>query len=212
MKKYFFTGFIILLPAVLTLLIIVFLFDFFTTPFVPLVTKLLNMAESHIAFTFPLWLSAFIARVIALVLLWTFVLLLGCIARWFLIRNLLHGANKIFSRIPVVRTIFNVSRDIFSALFAQDDKKVFKRPIMMPFPAAPNYTIGYLAGEVPEECQKHTKDKLVSVFSPTAPHPTSGFLFLVPEKDIYETGMSNEEGVKYLVSCGAIIPEAHADQ
>lgn len=212
MKKYFFTGFIILLPSVLTLLIIGFLFDFFTTPFVPLVTKLLILAEKHIAFTFPIWLSTFIARVIALVLLCVFVLLLGCIARWFLVRNLLQWANTIFSRIPVVRTIFNVSRDVFSALFSQDEKKVFKGPIMMPFPDVPNYTIGFLAGEVPKECQKHSPKNLVSVFAPTAPHPTSGFLFLVPEKDVFPAGMTNEEAIKYLLSCGAIIPEVHAKQ
>lgn len=207
MKKYFFTGFIILLPSVLTLLIIVFLFDFFTTPFVPLVTEMLKAAG-----TFPAWLGTFIARVIALILLCAFVLVLGCVARWFLIRNLLGWANTIFSRIPVVKTIFNVSRDIFSALFSQDEKKLFKKPIMMPFPAVPNYTIGFLAGEVPEECQKHVQERLVSVFAPTAPHPTSGFLFLVPESDVFDTGMNNEQAVKFLFSCGAIVPEDHAEQ
>ncbi len=211
-KKYFFTGFIILLPSVLTLLIIAFLFEFFTTPFVPLVTQLLKALQQYIPFIFPIWLSTFISRIIALVLLCLFVLVLGCIARWFLVRNLLEWANSIFSRIPVIKTIFNVSRDIFSALFSQDEKKIFKGPIMMPFPSVPNYTIGFLAGEVPEECQKRSKEKLVSVFAPTAPHPTSGFLFLVPEKDVHMAGMTNEDAIKYLFSCGAIVPEDLAKQ
>jgi len=210
MKKYFFTGFVILLPAVLTLLIIVFLFDFFTTPFVPLVTDLLKVVQRHFSFRFPAGFGVFVARVIALVLLCTLVLLLGFVARWLLVRKLLQGATSLLSRIPVVRTIFHVTRDVFSALFAQGDKKVFKRSIMMPFPAVPNYTIGFEAGEVPEECQLHSKEKLVSVFAPTAPHPTSGFLFLVPQTDVHDAGMSNEETVKYLVSCGAIIPESNA--
>lgn len=207
MKKYFFTGFILLLPAALTILIIVFLFDFFTAPFVPIMTKLLFRLQEYLPFTLPEGFNQFIARVIALILLFAFVVLLGIVARWFFIRNLFQATNAIVSRIPVVRTIFNVSRDIFSALFAQGDKKVFKRPVMMPFPAPPNYTIGFLAGDVPEECQQHSKEQLVSVFAPTAPHPTSGFLFLVPQKDVYETGMNNEDAVKFLVSCGAIIPE-----
>ena len=201
MKKYFFTGFVILLPAVLTLLIIIFLFDFFTTPFVPLVTELLKTLN------LPEGLNTFIARLIALILLCAFVFLLGIVARWFLIRNLLQAANSILSRIPLVKTIFNVSRDIFSALFVQGDKKVFKRPIMMPFPDHPNYCIGFAAGEVPEECRQNCDEPLVSVFAPTAPHPTSGFLFLVPQKDIREVEMNNEDAVKFLVSCGIILPE-----
>ncbi len=210
MKKYFFTGFILLLPAALTLFIILFLFDFFTAPFVPIVTELLITLQNYLPFNLPEGLNTFIARILAFILLCIFVLLLGIVARWFLIRNLLQWANSILSRIPLVKTIFVVSRDIFSALFAQGDKKVFKRPIMMPFPSKPNYSIGFIAGEVAEECRQHSPEPLVSVFAPTAPHPTSGFLFLVPQKDIHEIAMTNEDAVKYLVSCGVIVPEDNA--
>lgn len=209
MRKYFFTGFVLLLPAALTLFIIAFLFEFFTTPFVPVVTKLLKLLQESLPFHYPEGLNTFIARILAFILLCLFVLGLGVVARWFLIRNLLHITNKILLRIPLLKTIFNVSRDIFSALFSQGEKKVFKRPVILPFPNRPNYSMGYVAGEVPLECQKHSKEKLTSVFTPTAPHPTSGFLLLIPEKDLKDMDMTNEEAVKFLVSCGVILPEEH---
>ncbi len=210
MKKYFFAGLVLLLPVALTLMVIVFLFDFFTAPFVPLVTQLLKTLQHYLPFTLPEGFSTLIARTLALILLCIFVLFLGIVARWFLFRNLLQWANKLLSRIPLVKTIFNVSRDIFTALFAQGDKKVFKRPIMIPFPSKPTYSIGFVAGEVAKECQEHSSEPLISVFAPTAPHPTSGFLLLVPEKDTHEIGMNNEDAVKFILSCGVIVPEENA--
>jgi uncharacterized membrane protein len=210
MKKYFFAGFILLLPSALTLFIIFFLFDFFTTPFVPIVTELLKALQKFLPFALHPDLNTLIARILALILLCVFVLLLGIVARWFLIRNLLQWANKLLSRIPLVKTIFHVSRDLFTALFAQGDKKIFKRPIMVPFPSKPTYSIGFIAGEVAEECQKHSPEPLISIFSPTAPHPTSGFLLLAPKKDTYEIGMTNEDAVKFILSCGVIVPEENA--
>ena len=75
---------------------------------------------------------------------------------------------------------------------------------MIPFPHRPTYCIGFQAGEVAEEIKNTIKSPLVSVFCPTAPHPLTGFLFLIPEEDTYKLDMTNEEAVKYLVSCGLI--------
>lgn len=83
---------------------------------------------------------------------------------------------------------------------------------MIPFPGRPNHSLGFIAGEVAEECQAKSKTPLVSVFAPTAPHPVSGFLFLVPEKDVLDVNMTNEEVVKFLVSCGMIVPESEMKQ
>jgi len=198
-KKYLITGLVILLPLALTLMIIFFLVDFFTSPF-------LHIVEKHIfaKVSLPHGLVIFISRILALILLAVFILLLGIVARWFIIKNIISGTNSILSRIPLIKTIYKVSRDVIAALFSLNGKKAFKHPVMIPFPHRPSYSLGFQAGEVAEEIRNTIKTPLVSVFAPTAPHPITGFLFLIPEKDVYKLDMSNEDAVKYLVSCGLI--------
>ena len=208
MKKYLLTGLVILMPVALTLMIIFFLFDFFTGPFVPIVSAIISLFEAKYHFTLPSGLALFISRLFALILLCLFIFLLGALARWLLLKNLFSWANRILSRIPLIKTVYKVSRDIFGALFSSDGKKAFKHPVIIPFPHRPSFALGFQAGEVFEECQQKIKSPLVSVFMPTAPHPISGFLFLVPEKDVYKIDMTNEEAVKFLVSCGMIHPTA----
>lgn len=212
MKKYLITGLIVLLPAVLTLIIIVFLFDLFTGPFLNLVSPFVRFLQTKLPFVLPVGLSIFISRLFALIFLCIFILILGVVTRWFLVKNLIGWANRILFRIPFINTVYKVSRDVFAALFSTDGKKAFKRPVMIPFPGRPNFCFGFEAGEVAKECQEKVNTPLVSVFCPTAPHPISGFLFLMPEEDVYDVDMSNEEVVKFLVSCGMIVPKKETGQ
>ena len=206
MRKAFITGLIILLPVALTLMIIFFLFDFFTGPFVPIVSALLSQIEAKLHFTLPPGLDLFISRLFALILLSIFILLLGAAARWFLIRKFLHGTHLLISRIPLIKSVYKVSREVFHALFSGEGKKAFKDPVIFPFPSPPAYAVGFHVGEVAQECQEKVDTPLISVFMPTAPHPISGFLFLVPERDVRKIEMMNEEVFKFLVSCGMIHP------
>jgi uncharacterized membrane protein len=206
MKKYLFTGMIILLPIVLTIVVIVFLFDFFTTPFMRPVAYFLSILESHLSLTVPVGINTFLARLIALIFLSVFVLLLGMVARWIMVRNMIRGMHQLLSRIPFIKTVFQVSRDVFAALFSEG-KKTFKCPVMIPFPSYPNRSIGFLVGEVPSECQSKIEEPLAAVFAPTAPHPISGFLFFVEQKNVISIDMTNEDALKFLVSCGMIVPQ-----
>jgi uncharacterized membrane protein len=199
MKKYLITGLIILLPLVLTIVIIFFLIDFFTSPFVHIVSEHIF---SHVAL--PEGLALFISRILAFFLLCIFILLLGMVARWFVIKNIISGTSSLLSKIPLIKTIYKVSRDVIAALFSLDGKKAFKYPVLIPFPERPTFALGFQAGEVAEEIKKTVKEPLVTVFAPTAPHPITGFLFLIPERDVSKLDMTNEEAVKYLVSCGLI--------
>lgn len=204
MKTYFLTGLAILMPTALTIMIIVFLFNFFTAPFVGIVGKLFAIISEKAALTLPPVFTIFISRILALILLCTFIFLLGMLARWFLVKNFLAGTNSILSRIPFIKTVYKVSRDVISALFSADEKKAFKYPVMFPFPHHSSFAVGFQAGEVAEEVKQKIEVPLVSIFAPTAPHPISGFLLFVPEEDVYKIDMTNEEAVKYLVSCGLI--------
>ncbi len=202
-KKYLLTGLILLLPVALTMMVIIFLFDFFSTPFVNIVGPLVKQFIPHLPQEFILFLS----RLLALIFLCLFILFLGFITQLLIVKNLFGWGEKIIAHIPIVKTIYRVSREIFSALFSTDGKKAFKEPVMVPFPCKNRYCMGLHAGEVLPECQKKNSEPLISVFIPTAPHPISGFLVLYPKKDIHKVEMSNEETIKFIVSCGMIVPE-----
>lgn len=195
------------MPVALTFMIIVFLFDFFTEPFVSIVSHFFAVVEEKFSFSFPPSLAPFLSRLFALIFLCLFILFLGIVARWFFVKNFFGWANQVISRIPFVKTVYKVSRDIIAALFSANGKKAFKEAVLIPFPERPTFALGFRAGEVAEECQKKVKTPLVSVFLPTAPHPITGFLFLVPEEDVHKVEMTNEEAVKFLVSCGMIHPK-----
>ncbi|HSX10254.1 MAG TPA: DUF502 domain-containing protein [Chlamydiales bacterium] len=208
MKKTLFTGFVILLPVALTLMVVIFLFDAFTSPFVSIVGPLIKLLQRELPFVLPLGITLFLSRLLSLIFLCAFILLLGVVTQWFLVRNLLGWADSLMFRIPFISTVYRVSRDVFNALFSTEGKKAFKRPVMIPFPGHPNFCLAFEAGEVAAECQQKVEVPLCSVFAPTAPHPISGFLFLIPEKDVQGVDMTNEEVVKFLVSCGMIVPES----
>lgn len=201
MRKYFLTGLAVLLPTILTVVIVIFLFDLFSEPFVPLVRTFLNY------FSLPQEVTMFLSRLIGLVLLFFLILLLGFITRHIFLNNLIKIWNQIVYRIPFVKTIYKLSRDIFTAIFSSDEKQAFKEAAMVPFPDKPNYCVGFTTGVAPPECEQKTGQKLLSVFVPTAPHPISGFLFLVQEKNVHPIPMSKEDAFKFLFSCGMVFPE-----
>ncbi|HSX13245.1 MAG TPA: DUF502 domain-containing protein [Chlamydiales bacterium] len=204
MKKHLLTGLVVLLPIALTLMIVLFLVDFFTAPIVSIVDALLQQIELAFHFKIPEQLVVPVSRVLSLITLFLFILFLGVIARGYVVKKFLDFSHRILSRIPLIKTIYKVSKDIFSALFSSDGKKAFKNPVIIPFPFSPSYALGFHAGEVAEEIQKKINEPLISVFMPTSPHPISGFLFFVPEKDAPKIAMTTEEAVKFLVSCGMI--------
>jgi uncharacterized membrane protein len=206
-KKYLLTGLVILLPSALTLIVIIFLFNFFTTPLVNVIKPLIMIVEERSGFILPEWTLPFFARVFSLIFLAVFIFLLGVITQLFLVKTVIGWMNLLINKIPFIKTVYQVSVDIFSALFSLEGKKAFKYPVMIPFPSLPNYAIGFVSGEIAKEIQEKMKEPLVPVFSPTAPHPISGFLFLIPEKDVKKIDMNNEAIVKFLFSCGTVLPE-----
>ncbi len=206
MKKYLITGLIILLPGVLTLMVILFLFDLFTAPFISVVGPLVNLMQTKLSLILPKGFTLFISQVLSLIFLCLFILLLGFITQSFIVKRLIIWGNKILYRIPLIKTIYKITSDMFAAIFSTDGKKAFKRPVMIPFPSKPNFCLGFEVGDVAKECQKKVNTPLTSVFSPTAPHPISGFLFLIPKEDVQPIDMTNEEVFTFLVSCGMIVP------
>lgn len=204
MRKYLITGLITFLPVVLTTLIVIFLFDFFTTPFIPVVRAILQ----ELNIIFPESIAIVLSRLLSFFFLIVLIFVLGFFARHILVPNLGKFGIRIISRIPIVNTIYNLSRDIIRALFSPDSKHVFQQAVMIPFPDKPHYCIGFSIGNAPQECEEKINEELIAVFSPTAPHPISGFIFFVPKKDAYFLSITKEDAIKFIVSGGIIHPES----
>jgi uncharacterized membrane protein len=206
MKKYFITGLVLLLPMALTLMVILFFFNLFAIPFAHFASLFLIKMSDYLLFIPSPKLLFIASRIFAVLFLFLFLCLLGAVARRFFFKSLIKWTHRLMSKIPLLKTIYKISHDVIDAILSMDGKKAFKAPVMTPFPAAPSFALGFEAGELAREIEEKLNTKVIPVFSPTAPHPISGFLFFVPEKDVHRLSMDNEDAFKFLLSCGLIHP------
>ncbi|MGL5263475.1 MAG: DUF502 domain-containing protein [Candidatus Rhabdochlamydia sp.] len=208
MKKYFLTGLIILLPLAVTIAVLVFLINFLTQPFVGMVSAVLskmNLLNRNFLFLSSEHLVRYTSQIVILILLFLTTVLLGAITRWFIINSLFRLGDKIIHRIPIVNTVYKTTQDIIKTLFSKD-KNSFKQVVMVPFPRDGVYVIGLVARDAPDVCSSSTNQDLVSVLVPTTPNPTTGFLLMFPRDQLLCIDMKPEDAIKYVVSCGVIIP------
>lgn len=209
MKKYFITGLVILLPLAVTIAIAAFVVNFLTQPFVGLVSR--SLKEFHIInqgflFLSPDQLILYGSQFLILIGLFIVTVALGMIARWFFFKSLITYSDKLLHRIPVVNKVYKTSQEIIKTLFATD-KNAFKQVVMVPFPQQGTYVVGLVSRDSPKECTETAGERLISVLIPTTPNPTTGYLLMYRESDVTYLDMKPEEAIKYIVSCGVIVPE-----
>lgn len=209
MKKYFVTGLVILLPLAVTIAVLVFLVNFFTKPFIGMVSSILsswNLFSEGWLFFSREEIIQYGSRILILFMLFFFTAGLGLIARWFFMNAILQLCDKLLHRIPIINTVYKTSQDIIKTLFISD-KNSFKQVVMVPFPRPGVYVLGLLVRESPKACCLASQEELISVLVPTTPNPTTGFLLMFKKEELIFVDMKPEDAIKYIVSCGVIIPE-----
>lgn len=210
MKKHFVTGLVILLPLAVTIAVAVFLVNFLTKPFIGFFSAILarfDIINKGLFFLNPEQTIRYGSQVLILIALFFFTIILGIITEWFFIKALLTLGDKILHKIPLVNTVYKTTQDIIKTLFVSD-KDSFKQVVMAPFPSAGSYVLGFIARESPHYCSDKTKSDLFSVLIPTTPNPTTGFLLMYKKEDLIFLEMKPEDAIKYIVSCGVILPGA----
>lgn len=208
MKKYLITGLVILLPLALTIILVTFIFNLLTTPFVGIVEGVLNYFG---LFSSGFWIFSAdemklaVSKFVILLFLFFFTVTLGALARWFLIRYLLKVWDFILHRIPFISTIYKISQDVIKTIFASDTNS-FKQVVMVPFPHADSYSLGLVTRDDLPPLHNPSGAPLVAVFVPTTPNPTSGFLIAYEEKDLIYLDIKIEDAFKCILSCGVLLP------
>ncbi|MDJ0651808.1 MAG: DUF502 domain-containing protein [Simkaniaceae bacterium] len=209
MKKYFITGLVILLPLAVTIVIVVFIVNFLTKPFIGIVSGFLKdfgMLNKGVFFLTQEQVVLYGSELLILMCLFLFTLLLGVIARWFFFKAFLNLSDKILHRIPLVNKVYKTTQEIIKTIFVTD-KSSFKQVVMVPFPKSGTYVMGLVSRESPKVCSEKSGSELYSVLVPTTPNPTTGFLLMYKKEDMIFLDLKPEHAIKYIVSCGVITPE-----
>jgi len=202
----FFTGLAVILPAVLSLALLHWLFGTIAN----LTDTLLFFLPERLTHTDhghgPMhWYWSVFALVLAVGL----VALVGSIARLYLGRQIIQALDRLMLQVPLLNKIYGAIKQVNDA-FATSKNSSFKQVVMVEFPRDGVYSIGFITGDQHQEVQAKTKEKMVSVFIPTTPNPTSGYLILVAEDKLTKLDMPVSDGIKFIISLGSVAPEYQA--
>jgi uncharacterized membrane protein len=146
-----------------------------------------------------------------IVLVILFILLTGFILRSLILRSIIHSAEKLFSKLPLIRPIYTGIKQLVHAFSPQEPgTSSFKKIVILEFPLKEIYSIGFLTGEVALEINPAVGKRFFNVFIPTTPNPTSGFFVMVPEDKISVIDLTQQEAMALIISGGIIQPERFA--
>jgi uncharacterized membrane protein len=129
------------------------------------------------------------------------------VARYYIGKRILAWFDEALLRVPLLNKIYGTFKQVNEA-FSTGKGSSFKTVVLVEFPSPGIRSMGFLTSESKDEAHLKTDEKLVCVFIPTTPNPTSGFLIMVPEHKVTKLDMSVADGLKYIVSFGNIAPAA----
>ena len=207
LRTSFLTGIVVIAPVALTIWLIwsvIGWFDGFVLPFVPDAYRPEEILNT--IFGYDLKLNI---RGVGVVVFLVFATLVGWLAKGLIGRSFIKYAENLVNRMPVVRSFYSGIKQIAETVFAQQERS-FEKACMIEYPRKGIWAIGFIStpakGEIAD--RNSSNGQMVSVFVPTTPNPTSGFLLFFPKKDIIELDMSIEDAAKLVISAGLVYPPA----
>ena len=132
-------------------------------------------------------------------------ILTGVFAANLLGRKLVGFWEAILGRIPLVRTVYSSVKQVLETLFTSSNES-FRRVVLIEYPRKGIWSLGFQTNEALMAARDTTGKDLISVFVPTTPNPTSGFIIMLPAEDITQLDISVEDGFKFIISMGVIVP------
>ncbi|MDI9818792.1 MULTISPECIES: DUF502 domain-containing protein [unclassified Legionella] len=195
-RRYLLAGLVVWLPIVVTFIVIRFLIELLdkTMALLPDAYQPDRLVGMHIP-----GLGVILSLVIILVT--------GIIATNYLGQRLVSFGERILAKIPLVRSVYNAAKQVIHALFATNSQ-AFRKVLLIEYPRKGIFSIAFQTGTNNARISKHTGEEMLSLFIPTTPNPTSGFLVMIPKKDAIEISMTVDEALKFIISLGVMPPSA----
>jgi uncharacterized membrane protein len=207
-RASFLAGLFIVLPGVITLAVVKWLFGtvssftdtlLFFLPYFLGPKAIYQDGVSGAKF----WYWSLLAMLLAVVI----VTVVGVLARYYFGKRLIAWADNLMLRVPVLNKIYGTIKQLDEA-FTSGKKTSFKTVVLVEYPREGIYSVGFITSEQADEVDKKTGKKCVSVFIPMTPLPTGGFLIVIPEEKVVKLDMSVADGFKYIISIGALANES----
>ncbi|MBS3799795.1 MAG: DUF502 domain-containing protein [Thioalkalivibrio sp.] len=194
LRRYLIAGLLVWLPLIATGLIIKLLVDLldFTILLLPPGWR----PEALLGFSVP---GAGIVLAVVIVFL------TGLVVANIVGKRLVHLGEAIVNRIPLVSSIYGAVKQVTETVLT-DGGQAFRKVMLIEYPRRGLWSVGFMTGVGAGEVQRHTQREVISVFVPTTPNPTSGFILLVPREDAIELDMTVEDGLKFVMSLGVVTP------
>ncbi|MDG1687835.1 MAG: DUF502 domain-containing protein [Gammaproteobacteria bacterium] len=139
------------------------------------------------------------------------VLTTGMIVANFLGKRLVVSWEHFLARIPLVRSLYAAIKQIMEAVLSTDAQS-FRKVLLIEYPRKGVWSLAFLTSDNLGEVQAKTSSEVISVFIPTTPNPTSGFIIMVPKDDVIELDMAVEDGLKMIISLGVAVPPWQKDE
>ena len=204
------TGLIVAVPIVLSLWVAWYLYSRLTGWGLTLADSMGLMSELP-----PFWRTQII-RILALIVIIAVLFFLGVLTKITLGRKVIEKAQALLLKLPLVNFIYSTCKQIGDTIMSSKKGNMFQQVVLFEYPRKGCWAIGFMTNEnTPENSEaarRLGKGDLISVFMPTTPNPTSGFLMLIPREECIMLEMSVSDAMRLIVSCGAILPGSETEE
>ncbi len=197
MRRYLVAGLLVWVPLGVTLLVVRMLVHWLDGSL--LLIPVAYRPENLLGFSIP-GLGVLLSVLIVFVT--------GVLAANFFGRSLVSIWEHLLAKIPLVRSVYSGAKQLAETVFS-DNGQSFRKVLLVEFPRRGLWTLAFLTGEDVGEAQEKTGQDVLNVYIPTTPNPTGGYFVMVPRTDVVELEMSVDEGLRMLMSMGAVVPDAH---
>ncbi|MDI1258353.1 DUF502 domain-containing protein [Aquabacterium sp.] len=206
MKKYILTGLLVWLPLTITIWVMMQVLGVLDGVFAGLIIAAQTVLPESLR---PGLESLRSIPGLSAIVMVSVLLLTGLAVTNFAGQWILDQSNRVFSNIPIVKSIYTSVKQVSDTLFSSSGQ-AFRHAVLVQYPRAGSWTIGFVTGKPSGEVAAHLSDDHLTLYVPTTPNPTSGFMLIVPRSDVIELQMSVDEALKYIISMGVVAPPLHA--
>ena len=202
-RTNFLTGLAVVLPAVITLAVVRWLFgtvSSLTDVLLFFVPKGITHAQGGTGPTHWYWSLAALALAVLLLIL------VGGTTRYYIVRRIIGVLDEWMLRLPLLNKVYGTIKQVNES-FSSSKKSAFKQVVMIQYPREGLYTIGFITSDDHPEAEARLGQDLVGVYVASTPNPTTGFLLAVPRDQVVPLDMTVAQGLKYTVSLGSVVPD-----